>query len=136
MTAKGLNIFCNALMLLMMSSSCGAAKPDAVNADEPQRDVANEAISQIPSGTIRTLEGKAKNGDIESSNILANHFTINFGHENYDAIKWQLQSARLGNCRHLNDLMFAENFDGIVVPKELLSEGESLQSIAEAHDCL
>ena len=57
MTAKGLSIFCNALMLLMMSSSCGAAKPDAVNTDEPQRDVANEAIFQIPTGTIRTLEG-------------------------------------------------------------------------------
>lgn len=136
MTAKGLSIFCNALMIFMMSSSCGAAKSDAVNAEEPQRDVANEAISRIPADTISVLEEKAKSGDIKSSDILANHFTIKFGHENYDAIRWQLQSARLGNCKYLNDLMFAENFDGIVVPKELFSEGESLQSIAEAHDCL
>lgn len=125
-----------ALILPMTCSGCNNMNSEVHMDDADPSEVANEAVIVLSENEVRVLKEKAQAGDLGSAKKLANFFIINLGMDQKESLKWQLQAARLGDCEYWADLMFLENNEKFVIPRDLFLSGEDLASIGEKNKCM
>ena len=122
-------------IVLLFAFGCGNQPlEEAVIERDPSEPIATEAHISLSAVELARLRQSASSGDVQAMDRLINYYWVNYGDQNEEAIYWQLQAARRGNCEHWEDLMFMEE-DGFPVPGRFFSEGETLRSIGESNGC-